>query len=164
MKAENDIPVDKPVSSTTSLHEDKIQSINHVKVTELSTIGENKLETSGAREYILESSLEASNLDTSKAGEYSLESSLDMSNLGTSEAGEYTLESSLEANIWDASGEDKIVVSINEHTGSRSEANIEQEEEGVVPAINKNKDDSFRGSGDTVLSPNAKKFLEKVPY
>ena len=139
MKAEKDIPpVNKPVSSTTSLHEDKIQSINHVKVTELSTIGEKNLETSGAGEYTLESSLEASNLETSKAGEYSLESSLDMSNLGTSEAGDYTLESSLEANI-------------------------EQGEEGVVPAINKNKDDSFRGSGDTVLSPNAKKFLEKVP-
>ena len=163
MKAENDIPVHKPVSSTTSLHEDKIQSINHVKVSELSTIGERNLETSRASEYSLESSLEASNLETSKAGEYSLESSLDMSNLETSEAGEYTLESSLEANIWDASEEDKIV-SINEHTGSRSEANIEQGEDSVVPAINKNKDDSFRGSGDTVLSPNAKKFLEKVPY
>ena len=139
MKAENDIPADKPVSSTTSLHEDKIQSINHVKVTELSTIGENNLETSGAGEYTLESSLEDCNLETSKAGEYSLESSLDMSNLETREAGEYTLESSLEANI-------------------------EQGEESVVPDINKNKDDSFRGSGDTVLSPNAKKFLEKVPY
>lgn len=143
MKTEQDNTVDKPVSSTTSLHEDKIQSINHVKVTELSTIGENNLETSGA-------------------SEYTLESSLDISNLETSETGEYTLESSLEASIWDASGEDKKVLCVKESTGS-SVANIEQGE-SVAPDINNENDDGFRGSGDTVLSPNAKKFLEKVPY
>ena len=91
-----------------------------------------------------------------------------MHNLETSGVSECTLESSFDVSISDLNDEDISVINITSQQDlDSSKANVDQrnveEESAVAEAFSDQaKEESFIGGGDAILSPNAKKFLEKV--